>query len=341
VRILDRLDELYVIGGGPGANRPHPSPAEDKAHRLVGAWLEEGGLDVVVDADGNLLGHVQGSDPATSVWVGSHLDTVPQGGRFDGALGVVAAIEAVERAGVGVVVAFRGEEVGCIGSRARVARGGVLPRAFLELHIEQGPVLANSDAPLGVVTGIVGYARGELVVDGRAGHAGTTPMAGRADAVVAAATEMLRIRDAALSIPGGVATVGQLDVEPGGVNVIPSRVRMSVDVRAPDVERLDTLIQKVGLEPTHRTEPVPLDGPARLALRAAIEARGIDLVELPSGAGHDAGILAAAGVDSGMLFVRSLNGGVSHSPDELSSAEDVELGVEVLTDALRRLATSP
>ena len=112
-------------------------------------------------------------------WVGSHLDTVPQGGRFDGALGVVAAIEAVERVGAGSVVAFRGEEVGCIGSRALVARGGpTLPTAFLELHVEQGPVLARADAPLGVVTGIVGYARAELVLEGSAGHAGTTPMDG-------------------------------------------------------------------------------------------------------------------------------------------------------------------
>jgi acetylornithine deacetylase/succinyl-diaminopimelate desuccinylase-like protein len=341
MRVHQRLEELYAIGGGPGANRPHPSLAEDEAHELVAGWLRDAGLEFEVDAAGNLFGHVPGSDPGTCpVWVGSHLDSVPQGGRFDGALGVVAAVEAVERVRVGGVVAFRGEEVGCIGSRALVARGGVLPRAFLELHIEQGPVLAGRGAPLGLVTGIVGYARGELVVEGQAGHAGTTPMEGRADAVVAAATEMLRIRDAALSIPGGVATVGELDVEPGGVNVIPSRVRMSVDVRAPDVERLDTLIEKVGLEPTQRTEPVPLDGLARRALRAAIEGCGLEVDELASGAGHDAGILAAAGVDAGMLFVRSLNGGVSHSPDELSSAEDVELGVEVLTDALRRLATS-
>lgn len=342
MRVFERLDQLLAIGGGPGANRPHPSPAEDAAHELTAGWLRDAGLEVEVDPDGNLFGHAQGSAPGTApVWVGSHLDTVPQGGRFDGALGVVAAIEAVERVGSGSVVAFRGEEVGCVGSRALVARRDSLPRAFLELHVEQGPVLADRDAPLGVVTGIVGYARGELVVEGRAGHAGTTPMEGRADAIVGAATELLRIRDAALSVPGGVATVGQLDVEPGGVNVIPSRVRMAVDVRARDVEQLDTLIRKIGLEPTQRTEPVPLDGLARLALRAAIEERGLDVVELPSGAGHDAGVLAAAGVDSGMLFVRSLNGGISHAPDELSSSEDIELAVEVLTDALRRLATSP
>src|SRR5439155_10064626 len=108
-------------------------------------------------------------------------DTVPQGGKFDGALGVVAGLEAVERAGAGAVVAFRGEEVGCIGSHARAARGP-LPRAFVEVHVEQGPVLEEAGAPLGVVTGIVGYARGELVFDGRAGHAGTTPMDTRDDA---------------------------------------------------------------------------------------------------------------------------------------------------------------
>ena len=338
MRVIERLEELYAIGGGPGANRPHPSAAEDEAHRLAASWLAEAGLQVEVDASGNLLGRSPRSD---HVWVGSHLDSVPQGGRFDGALGVVAAIEAVERVGAGSVVAFRGEEVGCVGSRALVARGVPLPRAFLELHVEQGPVLARADAPLGVVTGIVGYARAELVLEGSAGHAGTTPMDGRDDALVAAAERILEIRDAALRIPGAVATVGELDVEPGAGNVIPSRVRLSLDARAPDAERLDALVHAIGVEPGHRTEPVWLSELCRRALTAEIEARGLSVVELASGAGHDAGILAAAGVDSGMLFVRSLNGGVSHSPDELSSDEDVVLAVDVLADALARLATSP
>jgi acetylornithine deacetylase/succinyl-diaminopimelate desuccinylase-like protein len=338
MRVLERLDELYAIGGGPGANRPHGSPAEDEAHRLAAAWLAEAGLDAEVDRHGNLFGHVQGSDPgAGPVWTGSHLDTVPQGGRFDGALGVVAAIEAVERVGAGSVVVFRGEEVGCVGSRAVVASGDELPAAFLELHVEQGPVLAGAGAPLGVVTGIVGYARGELVLEGRAGHAGTTPMAGREDALVSAGAEILRVRDAALAVEGAVATIGQLDVEPGGANVIPSRVRLSLDVRAPDAERLDALIGAIGFEPDYRVEPAQFSGAGRLALRDAIAARDLPPVELPSGAGHDAGILASAGVDAAMLFVRSLNGGVSHSPDELSSDEDVALAVEVLTDALARL----
>jgi acetylornithine deacetylase/succinyl-diaminopimelate desuccinylase-like protein len=331
VRILERLDELYAIGGGPGANRPHGSDAEDAAHRLAAAWLVEAGLEVEADRHGNLFGHaVRRRD----VWSGSHLDTVPQGGRFDGALGVVAAIEAVERVGAGSVVVFRGEEVGCIGSRALIAAGGVLPKVFLEVHVEQGPRLADGGAPLGIVTSIVGYARAELFVEGTAGHAGTTPMEGRDDALVAAAGRILAIRDAARAIEDAVATVGELEVEPGAGNVIPSRVRLSLDVRAPDRARLDALIAAVDFEPGHRTEPVEFSERCRSLLRGAVEARGLPVVELASGAGHDAGVLAAGGVDAGMLFVRSLNGGVSHSPDELSSEEDVLLAADVLADAL-------
>jgi acetylornithine deacetylase/succinyl-diaminopimelate desuccinylase-like protein len=335
VRLLERLDELYAIGGGPGANRPHPSAAEDEAHRRAATWLAEAGLEVEVDRHGNLFGHAPGSGPGTrSVWTGSHLDTVPQGGRFDGALGVVAAIEVVERVGAGSVVVFRGEEVGCVGSRALVAAEDPLPSRFLELHVEQGPVLADAGAPLGVVTGIVGYARGDLVLEGRAGHAGTTPMAGREDALVAAASHIRHVRDAALGIDGAVATIGQVEVEPGGANVIPSRVRLSLDVRAPDADGLDALIAAIGFDPSYRVEPAQFTGAAPQAFRDALAARGLTGIDLHSGAGHDAGILASAGVDAAMLFVRSLNGGVSHSPDELSSDEDVALAVEVLADAL-------
>jgi acetylornithine deacetylase/succinyl-diaminopimelate desuccinylase-like protein len=334
VRILERLEELYAIGGRPGANRPHASAEEDAAHVLAAAWMEEAGLSVDIDADCNLLGRASaGGD----VWVGSHLDTVPRGGRFDGALGVVAGIEAVERAGRGIVIAFRGEEVGCVGSRALVARGGPLPAAFFELHVEQGPVLESAGAPLGVVTAIVGYARGELVFEGRAGHAGTTPMERREDALVAAAEAVIRIRDAASGIEGAVATVGELTVEPGAGNVIPGRVRFSVDARAPDTRRLEELLATIGVEPGHWTEPAAMAEELRRILREEIERRGLPLVELASGAGHDAGILAAAGVPSAMLFVRSLNGGVSHCPEELSSAEDIELALDVLTAALSRL----
>ncbi len=271
------------------------------------------------------------------MWTGSHLDTVPRGGKFDGALGVVAAIEAVERTGSGTVAVFRGEEVGCLGSRACVAHGD-LPDAFLELHIEQGPRLAALDAPLGIVTGIVGYARGEVVVDGSAGHAGTTPMDARDDALVKAAREIVGLAEAAAGVPGAVATVGRIEAEPGGTNVIPGRVRYSVDVRAPDEERLSELIELAGIDRSHATPPVEMSPVVIEALRAELEERGLEVVELASGAGHDAGVLAQASVASGMLFVRSLNGGVSHSPDELSSAADVALAVDVLAGALRRLS---
>jgi len=333
-RVFARLEELYAIGGGPGANRPHPGPEEDAAHELAAGWFREAGLAVEVDAHGNLVGR---SGDRDDIWVGSHLDSVPQGGRFDGALGVVAAVEAVTAAAAGTAVAFRGEEVGCIGSRA-LCTETALPTAFLELHIEQGPTLERTGTPLGVVVGIVGYARGELWFDGRAGHAGTTPMNARQDALVDAAAAILGIRDAALQVEGAVATVGELDVEPGAGNVIPGRVRLSVDIRAPDRKRLDDVLGRIGLEPGHRAEPVPMSERCRVVLMEEIAERGLPVVELPSGAGHDAGILAAAGVDAGMLFVRSLNGGVSHSPDELSSEEDVALAVDVLTGALSRLS---
>jgi hydantoinase/carbamoylase family amidase len=214
-----------------------------------------------------------------------------------------------------------------------------LPGAYVELHHEQGPRLALAGAPLAVVTGIVGYVRGERVVEGAAGHAGTTPMDGREDALVRAAEEILRIRDVARSIDGAVATVGRVEVEPGGINVIPGRVQFTIDARAPDDERLDRLMAELGIDGSRAVRPTAFGGAPVEALRAAIAERSLPLVELHSGAGHDAGVLARAGVPSAMLFVRALNGGVSHSPDELSSPEDVELAVEVLADALDRLAS--
>ena len=343
-RVEERLDAIYAIGGGPGANRFGYTAEEDEAHLLVAGWMREVGLEVEVDADGNLIGRLAGEEPELpEVWSGSHLDSVPHGGRFDGPLGVVGALEAVERLGrrrstLGVV-AFRDEERGCVGSRARV-RGGWLPGAWVELHHEQGPRLALFGAPLAVVTSIVGYVRGERVIEGRAGHAGTTPMDMRDDALASAAKEILRIRDVARSIDGAVATVGSLSVEPGGINVIPGKVTFTIDARAPDAERLDRLIRELDLDSSRAVQPTPLGGAPADALRAAFEARDLPLVELASGAGHDAGVLARAGVPSAMLFVRAQNAGVSHSPEEHSTPEDVALAVDVLTDAIDRLAAA-
>ena len=330
MRILERLDELAALGDRVGY-----SAEEDAAHELAAGWMRAAGLEVEVDAAGNLTGTVPGG--TRRVWTGSHLDTVPGAGRFDGTLGVVAGLEAVERLGLpglGVVV-FRDEERGCAGSRGCVAR----PDAYVELHIEQGPTLLRADAPLGVVTGIVGYVRGRKTFTGTAGHAGTTPMEGREDALVAAAEFVLRAREVASGIEGAVATVGQVTVEPGGTNVIPGRVVLSVDARAPDAGRLDRLAAALEIEEPVRTEPSPMSDEIRAVLRAAVEEVDAPVLELPSGAGHDAGILASAGVPSGMLFVRSLNGGISHNPAELSSEEDIALATDVLAATLAKLVS--
>jgi allantoate deiminase len=340
----ERLDSVYAIGGGPGANRVGYTPEEDQAHRLAAQWFEAAGLDVQVDAHGNLIGRRHGEDAALpEIWSGSHLDSVPQGGRLDGPLGVLGALEAVERLGrrrrTLAVVAFRDEERGCAGSHGLVEEGD-LPGAFVELHHEQGPRLALAGAPLAVVTGIVGYVRGERTIEGSAGHAGTTPMENRRDALVRAAEEILRIRDVAQSIDGAVATVGRLEVEPGGVNVVPGRVHFTIDARAPDEVRLARLMAELALDETRAVAPTAFSGVAVDALRDALGARGLPLVELFSGAGHDAGVLARAGVPSAMLFVRALNDGVSHSPEEAAAPQDVALAVDVLTDALGRLASA-
>jgi acetylornithine deacetylase/succinyl-diaminopimelate desuccinylase-like protein len=338
-----RLDEVFHIGNGVGANRVGGTPEEDEACELAVSWMEEAGFEVETDERRNVVGRLQGTEPELpEVWTGSHLDSVPEGGRFDGALGVAAGLEAVQAVGrsertLGVVV-FRDEETGCHGSRWRV-RHGSLPGSFVELHIEQGPRLERAGAPLGVVTSIAGIVRCSRDFEGRADHAGTTPMESRTDALVAAAEYVLRVRDVAAGIDGAVATVGQLGVEPGAANVVPGRVRLLVDARAPDQERLDRLVSELGLQDAHYVIPPVQLSPA--VLRQEVERRGLPVIELPSGAGHDAGVLAAAGVESSMLFVRSLNGGASHSPEELSSDEDIELAVEVLTATLRRLAMSP
>jgi allantoate deiminase len=335
-----RLDEVFHIGNGVGANRVGGTPEEDAACELAVSWMEEAGLEVEIDGRGNVVGRLRGRRPELpEVWTGSHLDSVPAGGKYDGALGVIGGLEALESIGQSertlAVVVFRDEETGCHGSRWRV-RHGSLPGRFVELHVEQGPRLHQADAPLGAVTSIAGIVRCVRQFDGRADHAGTTPMSARRDALVGAAEYLLRVRDVAAGIEDAVATVGQLDLRPGAANVVPERVRCVVDARAPDQERLDRLIAELGLEDAHYVIPPVELSPA--VLREEVERVGLPVVELPSGAGHDAGVLAAAGVESSMLFVRSLNGGASHSPEEHSSDEDIEVALEVLTATLRRLS---
>ncbi len=382
-RLMARLEALSAIGGGEGANRLGLGPEEQLACELVAEWMRAAALEVSWDPAGNLVGRLGGKRPELAeVWTGSHLDSVPRGGRFDGALGVVAGLEAVERVRdeplerTLAVIAFRDEEGarfgrGTFGSRALCGQldpgeleaqdrdgtrivealaelrlgppppGGwldPLPAAFVEVHIEQGPVLQRRGAPLGLVTAIVAMARFAREFRGSAGHAGTTPMAARDDALCRAAEYVLRVRDAAEGVGGAVATVGVLDVRPGAVNVIPESVRLTVDVRAPDRTRLDAVLDSLDAADVPRRDDVPMSGAPLAALREAVVRCGAPLVELPSGAGHDAAILASAGVPTAMLFVRSLAGGVSHSPRESSSVADISVAVDVLTETLRALS---
>jgi acetylornithine deacetylase/succinyl-diaminopimelate desuccinylase-like protein len=322
MQILERIERIAAIGDRIGY-----SPQEDEAHALAAAWMEEAGLEVSRDEAGNLFGR-RGD---ARVWTGSHLDSVPNGGRYDGVLGVLAGIEAAARLPDSplAVVAFRAEETGPMGSKALAE----LPDAFLELHIEQGPVLERAGEPLGVVTAIAGQARGAVVFEGRAEHAGTTPMDVRDDALLKAARFVLHVAEAARD--GAVATVGVVAVEPNAMNVVPAQVTVSVDARAPTAEQLDELVGAIDFEPGSRLEPVAMSGPPFETLSALLP----DAPKLVSGAGHDAMVLAAAGVPTGMLFVRSLNGGASHSPAELTSDEDVVLAVDALTRVLERLTT--
>jgi allantoate deiminase len=399
-RIVARLDGLFEIGRAAGTNRPGLGEGEQRAHDLVAGWMRDAGLDVSVDHAGNLFGRVAGSEPSLpEVWTGSHLDTPPDGGRFDGAMGVVAgldAAEAIARSGGArrtvAVVAFRLEEGprfgrGCFGSRAVVGEldadeadlvdaDGVtlghaftalglgdalpdgptadrMPACFVEAHIEQGPSLAARGAVLGVVTSIAGMTGIEVVFTGRRGHAGTVPMELRADAVAAAAGFVRAAHRVARGLSGAVATIGRLDVSPGATNTIPGRATAFADLRAPDAATLQALVEgaaaaaetaareagcRLEIVPRWRYEPVAMHpGPAG-ALRRAVAAAGLDLVELPSGAGHDAAILAEAGIPSAMLFVRSDAGGVSHAPEEATGADAVAAAVTVLEPALRELA---
>ena len=227
------------------------------------------------------------------------------------------------------------------------------PACFIETHIEQGPALASVGAPLGVVTSIAGMAGFDVVFSGSRGHAGTVPMSLRSDALGAAAGFVLAAHEVARSIPGAVATIGRLVTSPGATNTIPGRAELFADLRAPDAAGLDALVERATAAaaeaatagactaevlPRWRYEPVAMDPATAAAVRRAVAGLGLDPVDLPSGAGHDAAIMATAGIPSAMLFVRSDAGGVSHAPEESTGADAIALCVEALESALRELA---
>jgi allantoate deiminase len=354
--------------------RTYLSPPMHEVHRLTRCWMEDAGLATHVDAVGNLRG-VYGE--GQRLMIGSHLDTVPHAGAFDGILGVMIAIALVEqRPPCAVEVAAFAEEEGVrfgvpfIGSRALVgdpvmdekvlaaiAHFGLDParipeaildpavKGYLEFHIEQGPVLENLGAPLGVVEGIAGMSRWELRFEGKANHAGTTPMNLRRDALAFAAEWIGLVEHVAQTTEGLVATVGKMEVQPGAGNVIPGVVTCSLDVRhALDEVReraLNVLLD--GAEHIARRRGLKVAGESRLEQAAvaldfemveeAVESAGFPVRRLMSGAGHDAMILSRK-VPSAMLFVRS-PGGISHHPDESVLAEDVDAALAVGARMLR------
>ncbi|MFJ6392225.1 Zn-dependent hydrolase [Streptomyces sp. NPDC091972] len=398
-RLTDRLGQLRTFGGTTdgGVTRPAFTPDDLRARETTAGYLREAGLRVRVDEAANLIGTAPGRRPELGALVlGSHLDTVRGGGAYDGAYGVMAAVEVVqslrdrrvELEHPLAVIAFANEEgtpdtspmfgsravAGLVDERELNARtadgrpfsetldaaGGDSARigrarwphgsiaAFLEAHIEQGPILEREGARIGVVEGISGRQTVELVVRGAAGHGGTTPMDARRDALVAAAQAVLGVRE--LAGPSGVvrvATVGQCRVVPGAWNVIPGEARLQIDLRDLDgaaidegLARLRALSDRIAadtgttitLSPQQRVTPTRCDERLRKLAADAADSLGHAHRSLPSGAGHDAQWMSRV-APSGMVFVPS-RGGVSHVPEEYTAPEDLVAGADVLLNVV-------
>jgi hydantoinase/carbamoylase family amidase len=393
--LLDHLDALAASApsaSGPGVTRLAWSAAEQAGRALVASWLAGSAVIVTTDPVGNLVADWPGTDPGLApIVMGSHLDTVVDGGRLDGAYGTVTAFEIVGAlAAVGEhlrhpvrAVAWANEEgvvappftgsLAVTGApvaldatgpdgrtlRQRLTVGGGDPdrcddlrwppvAAYLELHIEQGPVLEAAGIGIGVVTGITGNRRGTVTVSGTANHAGTTPMDRRRDALAVAAPLVDVVRRLATDGPADVATVGAMTVHPGNVNVVPGSVTLTYDIRSLDdagnAAALDHLRAAVdgaaaaggvgaAVSPTYASAAVATDARLRAAVHDAATALGLPTMELASGAGHDAQHLAALG-PMGMIFVPSV-AGLSHNPGEATADADLVAGAETLLATLR------
>jgi N-carbamoyl-L-amino-acid hydrolase len=398
-RLLHRLHDLAQIGGtsGGGVTRLTLTD-EDRAGRdQLAAWMRAARLDVRIDDVGNMTGTRPGRTEGPPVLLGSHIDTVVRGGKFDGALGVLGALEVIETLNdLGIeterpvaLVNWTNEEgvrfepaMTCSGLAAgrftreelyaKTDRAGLrfedelrrigylgdaanrpLPAAaYLELHIEQGPVLEAAGAPVGVVGGIVGITWNEVTVQGQADHAGPSPMHLRHDALVAAAHIITGVERLAIDQDAtAVSTVGRLAIAPNIINTIPGEAVFSVDFRHRDpavldaqVRNLENLVERVsaerGVTGTVRrfwtSEPTPFAPEVVDAVRSAVTALGLPVHELWSGAGHDAKYVADV-CPAGMIFVRS-QGGLSHCETEHSTPDDIIAGTNVLLRAALALA---
>lgn len=390
--IEGRLQQLGAVSdtpGVPGIWRAWGTDSDFRAKSLLSDWMREAGLSVRQDAFGNLYGRLEGQVPET-ILVGSHVDTVKDGGLYDGACGVVTALTAVEalvKAGWKPyysveVVGFEEEEgsrfdLSYPGSHAIVGKlplesldicdeEGVvlrqllkekgydwraLPEAdrrgdvkeFIELHVEQGEVLDREGLSIGLVENITGMVNFDVTIRGEQNHAGTTPMYLRKDPVVKTAELLLKLTENVKAIsPTGVITFGEMELHPGVANVIPGNVHFSIDLRDGNGAALleeEAMVQRVigeaeadgfgvELKMYNHEEPVPMNRELVDCLEEAVKEAGIPYKRMNSGAGHDSMIVAWE-IPTCMIFVPSVHG-ISHSPKEYTSPEDLSRGCEVL-----------
>jgi len=393
-RLNRQLGELKAFGRTPegGVSRVAYSEADRDGRAYVMELMRQAGLDAHIDVIGNVIGRRAGSDAnLPPILMGSHTDSVPHGGNFDGPVGVLGAVEVartLDEAKLTTrhpleVVIFQNEENGKTGSRALVGEleqreldlpshadktigegiafiGGDPTRLdeairaqgdvahYLELHIEQGAVLHARSIDIGVVEGIVGIKRFNVVIEGKANHAGTTPMDQRSDALLTAGRFIDEVHEVATRLPGRhVATVGKIEVHPGAPNVVPGRVDLSLEIRDLKMEKIDEIYESidarareiaarnrtsVSLEPYYLSRAAPTHENLRRHVEESSDAMGLTHLRMPSGAGHDAQSIARI-APAGMIFIPSIDG-ISHSPKELSRPGDIEAGANVLLQTL-------
>ncbi len=398
-RLMRRLRELAEIGPieGGGVSRLALTDADKAGRDLVVTWMRDLGLEVSIDAIGNVVATGRGRTDGPPVMTGSHIDTVATGGIYDGNLGVLSGLEVIETlAERGIVtdrplsVAFFtneegarfppdmmgslcyvggmtveeamstaaadgavvGDELERIGYRGPMPCPGPAPHAFVEYHIEQGPVLEEEGLAVGAVEGVQGISWTEVTIEGQSNHAGTTPMRLRRDAGLAAGEVAVAVRRIARELGGDqVGTVGSIRLHPSLVNVVAARAVVTVDLRNTDEQalqeaerrlaaELDRIAEAEGVTVTTRStarfEPVTFD-PAVVDLVASTAAdMGLSVRRMPSGAGHDAQMMARV-CPTGMVFVPSVKG-ISHNPAEHTEPEDLVAGANVLLRTLVKLA---
>ncbi|MDP4973259.1 MAG: Zn-dependent hydrolase, partial [Ilumatobacteraceae bacterium] len=393
-RLMKRIMALAEVGAiaGGGCNRVALTDADRDGRDVVVAWMQDLGLDVVVDAVGNIIG-TWAVGEGQAVMTGSHIDTVRTGGKYDGNYGVLAGLEVIETCQQAGIVPQRplavgiftdeegarfapdmlgslvyaggmtteqahdvigidgdrfGDELARIGYLGSVPCPGATPHAFVELHIEQGPLLEVNEVRIGAVTGVQGISWQEVVIDGQSNHAGTTPMHLRKDPAYAAAELTVFVRQLASRYGGDqVCTVGKIDLHPNLTNVVASRATLTLDVRNTD----ETILQKAEAEIAVfctalaereqvtitrrvlvRFEPVIFHDRVIDMVESAAHNRGDSVQRMPSGAGHDAQMLARM-CPSGMIFVPS-HKGLSHNVDEHTDEADLVAGANILLDVM-------